>query len=152
MIIKTQTGNYINSKKVFKYAIESYGNAHQATEYALKATSDGGAVSPVFWTKDKDEVEIVLEFIVFNLIERSGVKRIDVVDAFSSKEEEGDEINLSSLYWDCDCEHQFIHPREQEYCPFCKAKAIDQPDSRIGELKLFGYWFLNTHSDYVGEG
>lgn len=49
------------------------------------------------------------------------------------KEQVGDLV-LTSDYWDCECEDNFIHPKSQKSCSRCGALAEDQPDSRANEV------------------
>lgn len=40
-------------------------------------------------------------------------------------------------YWDCECEHKYIHSRfEETECLKCGALAEDQPDSRANEVLI----------------
>ena len=38
------------------------------------------------------------------------------------------------LFWDCNCKHNYIHPKEQTVCQICGADADEQPDSMISEV------------------
>jgi hypothetical protein len=39
------------------------------------------------------------------------------------------------LFWDCDCEHFYIHAKMFElHCPLCGASEEDFPDSRVNEI------------------
>ena len=39
-------------------------------------------------------------------------------------------------YWDCECEENFIHDkRVGTFCPRCRQRAVDQPDSRPEEVR-----------------
>ena len=49
------------------------------------------------------------------------------------------EIETTEKYWDCECENNFIHPREQIQCNICGATAEEQPDSRVSEVLMFGF-------------
>jgi len=40
-------------------------------------------------------------------------------------------------YWDCECEHNYIHPASTTKCGICKAEAEDQPDSIQSEVEAF---------------
>ena len=53
-------------------------------------------------------------------------------------------IKLNPNYWDCECEHDFIHPKEMYYCVLCGAYKDDQPDSRENEIKNLP----NTHMNF----
>ena len=37
-------------------------------------------------------------------------------------------------FWDCNCEHYYIHPKSVTRCKRCGARAADQPDSRVTEV------------------
>ena len=68
---------------------------------------------------------------------------------------------LSSDYWDCQCEENFIQPNAIEKCPHCEACRDEMPDSRqyeveqgkmfnkvCGTCKYLGVVFDDT---YVGD-
>lgn len=40
-------------------------------------------------------------------------------------------------YWDCECEHNFIHPLSQLNCNICGVIKETQPNSRAGEVDHF---------------
>ena len=44
---------------------------------------------------------------------------------------------LNPNYWDCECEVDYIHPKEKTTCTRCGAIADDQPDSREIEVKYY---------------
>jgi len=44
-------------------------------------------------------------------------------------------IETTSKYWDCECKHNYIHPKSERECSICKVKEEDQPDSRVDEVK-----------------
>ncbi len=46
----------------------------------------------------------------------------------------------TDLYWDCDCEHGYIHKKsELTYCGICDAEEKDSPDSMYNEVeKMLG--------------
>ena len=48
-----------------------------------------------------------------------------------------DEIILTSDYWDCECEAEYIHSKEESFCKYCKSYADEQPDARADEVKQF---------------
>lgn len=37
-------------------------------------------------------------------------------------------------FWDCNCPHQYVHPRAVAVCKRCGARSEDQPDSRFTEV------------------
>lgn len=56
---------------------------------------------------------------------------MDFLDAYP------DGLVLTSLFWDCECEHNFIHPKAQTFCAACGAEKDEQPDSHANEVLLF---------------
>lgn len=46
-------------------------------------------------------------------------------------------IELDEKYWDCECEHHYIHAKADRLtCPVCGAEEENQPDSRVNEIQL----------------
>ena len=41
-------------------------------------------------------------------------------------------------YWDCQCEHHYIHPANITVCSVCKSEREDGPDSRVTEVQALG--------------
>jgi hypothetical protein len=41
-------------------------------------------------------------------------------------------------YWDCECESNYIHPKNQRTCSECNARHEDQPDSHLSEVIAAG--------------
>jgi len=37
-------------------------------------------------------------------------------------------------YWDCECEHNYIHHKSEPSCHICKAVIDEQPDSTVTEV------------------
>lgn len=48
-----------------------------------------------------------------------------------------DGLELTSEYWDCECDFYYIHNRSKKVCEKCGAKRDDCPDSRVGEGEQF---------------
>ena len=44
----------------------------------------------------------------------------------------------TTLYWDCECERDYIRSAEMDVCLKCGHYAEDQPDSRINEVIAVG--------------
>ncbi len=44
------------------------------------------------------------------------------------------DIELTTEYWDCECEKNYIHLRSEESCPVCQALQEDQPNSHVSEV------------------
>jgi len=40
-----------------------------------------------------------------------------------------------SNYWDCECDKNYIHSKEEQQCKRCGVKQEDAPDSRTDEIK-----------------
>lgn len=49
----------------------------------------------------------------------------------------GDGLVLTSDFWDCECETNFIHAREEDSCVNCNCYREEQPDSRVNEVFYF---------------
>ena len=48
-------------------------------------------------------------------------------------EKQGD-IILTPLFWDCECEENYIHPASEAFCYVCGAVREESPDSRAIEV------------------
>ena len=44
----------------------------------------------------------------------------------------------TSLYWDCECETDFIHRSSADECAECGAVRSEQPDARVNEIVGLG--------------
>lgn len=44
----------------------------------------------------------------------------------------------TELYWDCECEVNFIHSKSEPECPVCGRTSDEQPDSIVGEVLAAG--------------
>ena len=47
------------------------------------------------------------------------------------------DFTLNFSYWDCECEHAFIHHVSKKNCGKCLSKVENQPNSREGEIDLY---------------
>ncbi len=45
-----------------------------------------------------------------------------------------DPVELTELFWDCECEDTYINPKRANGCQTCGAFREDQPDSRVPEV------------------
>jgi hypothetical protein len=45
-------------------------------------------------------------------------------------------FTLNDNYWDCECEHDFIHTVEKNDCSVCRAIKEEQPNSRNNEIEI----------------
>jgi len=48
------------------------------------------------------------------------------------------DIVLTSEYWDCECEENYIHTRSEKKCCICGAFRSDQPLARLSEVVAIG--------------
>ncbi len=44
-------------------------------------------------------------------------------------------IRTTEKYWDCECETNYIHSKEEKECKICYAHNEDCSDSRMAEVK-----------------
>jgi len=57
-------------------------------------------------------------------------------------------IKTTPLYWDCECEYNYIHEKSKKpFCPVCNTHHDDQPDSRPFEVALLLSAQLSEVSD-----
>lgn len=40
-------------------------------------------------------------------------------------------------YWDCECEEDYINPKELKHCAYCGVSREDQPDSILEEVNRY---------------
>lgn len=45
-----------------------------------------------------------------------------------------EQIILTTEFWDCTCDTDFINPAKFDYCPICGILREEMPDSRINEI------------------
>ena len=45
-----------------------------------------------------------------------------------------EQIETTDEFWDCNCDHYYIHPKTDERCIFCGSWRADCPDSRVSEI------------------
>jgi hypothetical protein len=43
-------------------------------------------------------------------------------------------FHTTILFWDCECEAEYIHPLTEESCPLCHAHRESQPPARVNEI------------------
>ncbi len=43
-------------------------------------------------------------------------------------------MKTDDRFWDCECEHDYIHSKAGAHCCACGATASEQPDSRVDEV------------------
>lgn len=51
-------------------------------------------------------------------------------------------LNASTnpMYWDCECQTRYIHPKTNFTCPLCGAVPNEQPDSLMNEVANPSLW------------
>ncbi len=45
-----------------------------------------------------------------------------------------DKFYTTPLFWDCECEEDYIHTCLEEACPVCKATQEESPNARVDEV------------------
>lgn len=65
-------------------------------------------------------------------------KEYRIVPRYSGKDVT-DDCMTTPAFWDCECEENYIHPRNESWCSRCGAKRDDQPDARLNEAKEMLY-------------
>lgn len=65
-------------------------------------------------------------------------KEYRIVPRYSGKDVT-DDCMTTPAFWDCECEENYIHPRNISRCGRCGAKRDDQPDARLDEVKEMLY-------------
>lgn len=56
-------------------------------------------------------------------------------------------MRLNPKYWDCECEHHFIHAKaDSSKCSICGAVEEDQPTSRQDEIEEGDAFFIESHT------
>lgn len=64
-------------------------------------------------------------------------------------------------YWDCNCEHRYIHRSDEFKCPICNYEREDGADARVTEVQALGlelvavtcnYCSVSTYSQNAGDG
>lgn len=43
-------------------------------------------------------------------------------------------FHTTILFWNCECESEYIHPLTDEECPLCHARRESQPPARVNEV------------------
>ena len=55
-------------------------------------------------------------------------------DSLNTYGEGEDAVTLSSLFWDCECDVNYIHHVSEDRCEFCETYREDSPESRLEEI------------------
>ena len=58
-------------------------------------------------------------------------------NAAGDRIEHAGDITLNLDYWDCACEHDFIHPIAKSACSICGATQEESPSSRENEVQKY---------------
>ncbi len=48
--------------------------------------------------------------------------------------DKGQVFYTTPLFWDCDCEMDYIHPASEPQCYVCQAWRDEQPNARVNEV------------------
>jgi hypothetical protein len=65
-------------------------------------------------------------------------------------EEHGD-IWLTPLFWDCECEDDYIHPASEPICYRCHFEREESPDARVPEVLKYADLLPKPLVDIVEE-
>lgn len=76
-----------------------------------------------------------------NAIEKAGWY-VDIDEANPYKEPAS---YTTPLYWDCECEHDFIHSKTQLTCDACGAHQDEQPDSVLSGSWVRGWMWKRPY-------
>lgn len=60
---------------------------------------------------------------------------------------ENPDVQTTLEYWDCECEHNYIHPATHTWCHKCKAHKEEMPSSRVEEVLEGKEMFFTEDSD-----
>lgn len=55
----------------------------------------------------------------------------------------------TSLFWDCDCEEDYIQPAFMDECILCGMRREDQPDARVDEVLKYKSFLPNELAQVV---
>ena len=79
-----------------------------------------------------EDMVIDIHFVVDRGIHNS----IKILNSIIKEDEPLSEPDLNPLFWDCECEKDYIHMKaNKEYCGLCDSFHWDQPDSRQNEVE-----------------
>jgi hypothetical protein len=59
---------------------------------------------------------------------------VDSINEFGEIIEDFGGIIINHSYWDCECEHDFIHYTTKTVCEICHSEKEYQPNSRENEI------------------
>lgn len=54
----------------------------------------------------------------------------------------------NQAFWDCECEHKYIHKAGTKSCEVCGAREEEQPDSRELEVNAGHFFHVYTPSNW----
>mgnify|MGYP001157969254 CR=1 FL=1 len=60
---------------------------------------------------------------------------------------ENPDVQTTDEYWDCECEHNYIHPAAHTWCHKCKAHKEEMPSSRVEEVLEGKEMFFTEDAD-----
>ena len=67
--------------------------------------------------------------------QENAITQVDIAQALGP---ETPYFMTTSLYWDCECQRNYIRPRDMNMCENCGAFKDESPDSRVSELRTAG--------------
>ena len=63
----------------------------------------------------------------------------DIIEKHNSPEAPGGVFYTTPLFWDCECQEQYIHPVSHNQCWICGTHRDDAPESRLNEVLSHEY-------------
>jgi len=78
------------------------------------------------------------EYIVKSILE--GCREGEILETVEVEELKEDRFVTTEDFWDCECEHNYIHPSGEgtNECKICGVQRNTSPDSRVEEVKKAG--------------
>lgn len=64
-------------------------------------------------------------------------------------EKHGEEFATTPLFWECECDSDYIHPRFEDECPICGSRRESSPDARVGTVLRSGLGIQPDTEDLV---
>lgn len=125
------TSEVLNQMKEGRYLTLDQGSTVTAREHL------GMAGPGIVWTQDWNGWSAYIDHPETCVpLQQTGAREMfgDDDQAAAAKAYEDWLKKTTIEYWDCECEHNYIHPKTEAKCGICKAEQEHQPDSIIGEV------------------
>jgi len=130
------TSELLNLMKEGRYLTLDQGSTVTAREHL------GMAGPGIVWTQDWNGWSAYIDHPEACMpLYQTGSREIfgDDDQASAAKAYEDWLKKTTSEYWDCECDHNYIHPKTITKCETCQAEQEHQPNSIIGEVLKAGF-------------